>query len=255
MVPNRFIMYANCQGYLNNKCLIENVVNVWKPMIICLTETHIVDTIDQKELQIHGYTLENCVSDNTRTGGVLILIQSNIKYKVLRNEVSGNYSWMLSVELTVYNKKYLVSAIYHSPQKSDGEFLQYFNEFLDNTTENNGTAIIVGDFNINLKKDTYYSKIMKDTIYQHGLYQLVQDYTRITDTSKTLIDYIITNDKNLQHEVHLTPKVSDHSDHSILTVKLLKGITRDITAMNFKTFYCKQLGIIASVTWMYYVKP
>jgi exonuclease III len=52
-----------------------------KPLILCLSETHLTKTITDKEIRINGYNYEQCPSENTRTGGVIIFIKRN-KYKV-----------------------------------------------------------------------------------------------------------------------------------------------------------------------------
>jgi exonuclease III len=52
-----------------------------KPLILCLSETHLTKTITDKEIRINGYNYEQCPSENTRTGGVIIFIKRH-KYKV-----------------------------------------------------------------------------------------------------------------------------------------------------------------------------
>jgi exonuclease III len=52
-----------------------------KPLILCLSETHLTKTITDKEIRINGYNYEQCPSENTRTGGVIIFFKRN-KYKV-----------------------------------------------------------------------------------------------------------------------------------------------------------------------------
>ena len=51
-----------------------------------------------------------------------------------------------------------------------------------------------------------------------GLWQIVKDFARITQNSKTLIDLIYTNDKDAQVVVSRTPKISDH-DILVMTKK------------------------------------
>jgi exonuclease III len=53
-----------------------------KPLILCLSETHLTKTITNKEIKINGYNYEQCPSENTITGGVIIFIKQRHKYKV-----------------------------------------------------------------------------------------------------------------------------------------------------------------------------
>ncbi|XP_057671238.1 uncharacterized protein LOC130902970 [Diorhabda carinulata] len=77
--------------------------------------------------------------------------------------------------------------------------------------------IILGDFNIDLASNHFYSIKLNDLIAKHGIYQLIDKYTRVTRISSTKIDLLLTNQKNINYEVLTTPKITDHS---IITVDL-----------------------------------
>lgn len=186
------------------------LVEKFRPAVLCLSETHVDKEVYDKELKINGYKLEKCLTHNRRTGGVLVYIKKEFQFKKIINEVQGNYIWMLGIEIKIRNKIYQLITIYHPPQTNDNLFLEYVDNFLDDI-ECKGVVIIVGDFNIDYSKDTFYKRKIKDIIYQYGLYQLVNSPTRITKTSSTIIDYIITNEKELNYENWLTPKISDHN--------------------------------------------
>lgn len=67
-------MYLNCQGYLNNKDQLLLLIRNNKPLIVCLTETHITEHIMEEEYKVDGYNVEICNTKNSRTGGVSILL-------------------------------------------------------------------------------------------------------------------------------------------------------------------------------------
>lgn len=75
--------------------------------------------------------------------------------------------------------------------------------------------IILGDFNIDLLKDTCYSKQLKRKIDDWGMKQLITKPTRITENSKTLIDLVITNNCNLKADSVIDNSVSDHNNIEI----------------------------------------
>ncbi|XP_056646410.1 uncharacterized protein LOC130451424 [Diorhabda sublineata] len=77
--------------------------------------------------------------------------------------------------------------------------------------------ILLGDFNIDLASNHFYSIKLNDLIAKHGIYQLIDKYTRVTRISSTKIDLLLTNQKNINYEVLTTPKITDHS---IITVDL-----------------------------------
>lgn len=200
---------------MNNKDQITLLVAEWKPIILCLVETHVDSNISLRELEISEYKIENCTTTNRRTGGVLIYVKKEYRYKVNLRQNMELYLWILSIEINIMNEKYLICAIYHPPQVNDNLFLEFFENYLENVINFTGTLLIVGDFNFDFKKDTFYSNKMKSMVYKYGLYQLVRLPTRITQHSSTLIDLIITNEKHLVHEVNNTPKISDHCILSI----------------------------------------
>lgn len=76
--------------------------------------------------------------------------------------------------------------------------------------DKNNSVILIGDFNINYANEDGYVKKFKQLINLNGMKQLIQDYTRITQKTKTIIDLIISNDHYLKTGVKSEPKISDH---------------------------------------------
>ncbi|KAL3275104.1 hypothetical protein HHI36_019875 [Cryptolaemus montrouzieri] len=69
-------------------------------------------------------------------------------------------------------------------------------------------------------------------VQRSGVYQVVQECTRITNTCASTIDLIITNDKYTKHRIHQTPKIAEHSNMTVPSdkMKFKSGTVRD---MNF----------------------
>lgn len=209
---NNEIIYFNCQGYINNRDQIKLLVQKSGPLFVCLTETHITDNILDCEFQLDGYRTEQCTTENSRTGGVILYISNRVKYENVKRLKQDNFLWLISIKFKLRNHatNYMLSVIYHPPKKEDSKFIKIFEDYLQELSEINGNQIILGDFNYDLLKDTYYANRIKDIIYKTGYKQMVTDPTRITSESATLIDYVITNIKQLQLKVNLSPKISDH---------------------------------------------
>lgn len=90
------------------------------------------------------------------------------------------------------NKLINIIGLYRSPSGS----VKQFYEFINNTNINFNNTIIMGDFNIDLIKTTYKSKLMSNSFIDNCLKQLVKSPTRITTTSSTLIDYCLISKYN-----------------------------------------------------------
>ena len=63
----------------------------------------------------------------------------------------------------------------------------------------NNDIIIAGDFNIDWQSDFYKSKL-ESILNDNGQKQIMKEFPRITKNSKTLIDYIVTNNEMVDHE-------------------------------------------------------
>ena len=55
---------------------------------------------------------------------------------------------------------------------------------------------MAGDFNIDWSKEGTYKNRLKCVFSDYGLKQRVNDYTRVTASTKTIMDYVIINNTN-----------------------------------------------------------
>ena len=81
--------------------------------------------------------------------------------------------------------------IYHPP--NDKKFLQKFKMILNDICHRSN-ILLIGDFNIDLSNcDKALTRDFTETLVSHNLINHIKDYTRITYSSKTLIDLAITS--------------------------------------------------------------
>lgn len=180
-----------------------------------MSETRVTEDIENTEIQVDNYNVIRCNSKSRRTGGVLIYIMKGIQYNIFRTFVlEGNY-WCKILKVIVATSVWFIGCIYHSPSSSDAVFLDDFEELCEDVFLPNRCCILVGDFNLDLLSNSFYVNKIKNTLLKCGLKQLITEPTRITDTSETLIDFVITNKNNVVATVHTCPKVTDHSTLSI----------------------------------------
>ena len=87
-----------------------------------------------------------------------------------------------------------------------------FTEMMDRVAFQSKEIILLGDFNIDLKKTTKNKQIpcLKITL-THNLHQLVESLPRVTQNSKTLIDHIYVS-KSWNTTETCVP-ISNKSDH------------------------------------------
>ena len=107
-------------------------------------------------------------------------------------------------------KPLLVGYVYRNPASSQG-WPDYFISMMDKVTECNANNLLLGDFNIDLFKQP---PAWNNTTALFGLEQLVEEATRVTKSSATLIDHIYTNNKQQVSKVKVVE--SGISDHSVI---------------------------------------
>lgn len=226
-------MYLNIQGLAQNKTELEWIICQWKPIVICISETHVTEEFHNNEVNIKEYNTIITYSTSKHTGGTIIYVKKEYKYKEILNETIYMNMWLSGIELNIKNCKYDVLNVYHSPSSSDANFLGRLEEILEEYSTKTDILILVGDFNINIAKNTYYSNRLNNIIRNNGLYQKVDKFTRITKESATIIDLMITNEKEIPFQIHLTPKITDHC---ILTVYLKNDNNQESFTKKFRNF-------------------
>jgi len=71
-------------------------------------------------------------------------------------------------------------------------------------------CVLIGDFNIDLMKDSFYTRKLTTEMSFLGVKQYIDKLTQVTKDSKTLIDLVFANSK-VNCKVYEKPKITDHS--------------------------------------------
>ena len=108
------------------------------------------------------------------------------------------------------NKNKILMGVIYQPPGSDDNIWEYISQCIEEVLIDYGhDIIIVGDLNDNLLTDG--NSTLQDIINNYGLTQVITEPTRITPTSQTLLDPIITNNEHfIESSGVLDPICSDH---------------------------------------------
>ena len=112
-----------------------------------------------------------------------------------------------------------IGVIYRPPHLSTSEFITDFNEMVGSCDYCSKTCYILGDLNINLmnvENDNQCADFM-NVLYSYSLLPTIDIPTRISSTSATLIDNVITNDSNPMNSAVITFDISDHLPICLVT--------------------------------------
>lgn len=182
----------------------------FKPAIVLLSETRTVPEMYDAEFHINNYNFIRCDSDSRHTGGVAMYIHENINFKIISN-CEKERAWFLAIHIIKgYHTTGIFGVVYRSFQTTNPVFLNNFDEWLENVINHNKQNFIFGDCNIDVKSNEFYSVKLKQLIADNRLVQIVDDHTRVTCNSKSLIDVLITNSKGIRYEIVKEHQISDH---------------------------------------------
>ena len=240
----RAVQCDECDRWFHAKCINMNhheyldisTLAAYRSCMDCLfpnfdvptrSETWLSSNISDCEVTIPGYTLvrkDRNGSTKLNGGGVLFYIRDNILFTV-KKDLATNKEELLWVEINRSKcKPLLIAAAYKPPNVKEANFLETLsNSFAKIDLDKNG-LVLMGDFNIDQHGKSSASRLLKSFAVVNDMKQLINEPTRITEYSKTLIDLIFTNreHKIVQSDVIHTTL----SDHSLVYCMMKGGIPK-----------------------------
>ena len=215
-----FICHLNVRSLLPKVEQIRYVVDYADIDILCLNETWLDADIGLHEFSIDGYVAVN-KPRNRHGGGVLVYVKNNVSFK-RRLDLEVDDLECIWLQLTFGKQVILLCSMYRPPSMGS----DYYDTMLDSielATLEDKMVILTGDLNFNYSNE---KKMDVNPLYfiesANNLTQLVSDYTRVTPTSKSIIDVILSS----HPESHLCTGIGKiaMSDHYLVytVVKSIK---------------------------------
>ena len=118
----------------------------------------------------------------------------------------------LFVEINISSSKvFIVGVIYRPKESNYNLFNQQLDEVLFKLNGNKKDGFLLGDYNINIGKNTKAKNDFLNTLHSYSFFPTINQFTRVKESTKSIIDNIITNISTTK----LTSGViiSDISDH------------------------------------------
>ena len=175
-----------------------------KPYFMALNETKLDDTIGSAELSISNYH-EIIRKDRTRYDDIIV------------REIEA-----LPVDIEISNGKSMSVATWYRPE-GPVEIFDHVETLISRIDCENKECIITGDINCNLLSEfpDNSTKHLTKLLQTYNFTQLVDEPTRTTMDTETLIDHVITKrpDANLEYGV-ITCGISDH--HVVYVTRFIK---------------------------------
>ena len=210
--------FAELSEFINTLSL-----NNCNPCIIALQELWALQ--DPDVFHLNGYhKLVFKSRENSQGGGVGLYIANDLKFKNrpdLSIFVDKIYE-SIFIEISLPKCKKLIVGSVYRPNSSyinvtASEQLTLFNDqmlsVLSAINDNNSTAYILGDFNLDVLKLCNHGPTSEyvENLFSMGYLQLITKPTRCSGPSATLIDHILTNEaKNSYNSGIIITRISDH---------------------------------------------
>ena len=158
----------------------------------------------------------------------MCLLPTNIPYEEF-NLTTNIESLSIRCHISKQDELLLV-ILYNPPSKSKRDFIKEMDSFLNQLNDTGKHVLICGYMNINTSEDNSISNDYNNTILTNGFAQLINEATRITTTTSTIIDHIITNNpsdnanvEDIQISDHKITKADLHIHHKFQDMKLRKA--------------------------------
>ncbi len=192
--------------------------------VIAISETWLTDNISLAELDLDGYQEPFCRHRGARGGGVMVYVKQDL-VAIPRQDLNLPSVEMLWLEIKVQNRRIMFGTFYRAPGQSAMEVDDYIS-FIDQTldkvlNENPDMVILIGDFNdkcMTWDGDHSESEMgykFYNLINDRGLFQHVDEPTRVTETCSSLLDLIISDSPGFIENVSTLPPLSD-LDHCVI---------------------------------------
>lgn len=176
--------------------------------ILAITESFLNDTYSDHEISLPGYKIIRRDRVGREGGGIVIYIDNNTAF-LRRKEFEVDDIEVIWLEIKPsYSKSILLCLIYRPPN-AKADWISSFHNMLNLPYSSCHDIVIIGDFNFNMLVGG--NNAWKNTVCHFNLKQVVNQPTRVTETTISMIDHIYTTEERLVNDVTVPHiRISDH---------------------------------------------
>ena len=207
--------------------------------ILAINETRLDSSILNGEVSIPGYTLER--KDRNRSGGgVALYIRDSINYKRLNDLPDANLE-LISIQVSKPRVKPFIVCTWYRPPGSTVDLMDRFEAVLQKLDSYQMEIDVIGDINCNVgvtPPDCSTQKLL-DICETYQYSQLIDQPTRITKHTSSIIDLFLTNNPLYFSDIGVSDiGISDHClVYAVRKICTPKSNPKIILSRCFKNFF------------------
>ena len=198
------VSHMNINSLRRKRDVVIKYIEDVKPLIIAISETWLDPNFPTSHVQIDGYNLvrnDRGLKNKNKTrymqaGGVACYIHQSFTSKVLFMSKISNIAETEFLVLEIASSsaagasKLLLAVVY---RHEEGHVLTEFFNVIDDLAQSYKNIIILGDFNVNVLKNTFHSRHLIDAINERSLYLVPYGATNFSNNAATSIDLAIVD--------------------------------------------------------------
>ena len=204
------VLSVNVRSLLPKIDLLRSLCSVESYDIVAICESWLSADVLNSEICIDGYnTIRK--DRNRHGGGVLLYIKNSIPYTHL--QIQHPDLELIMAECHIKSRLYTLGVFYRPPSSSTTQISRLHDILSLLRPQNLSNLVLCGDFNIDQTGNASpLSKVLHDLSLDFNISQVVQEPTRVTATTSSLIDLVLlSNPSSLESCSTLSPiGTSDH---------------------------------------------
>jgi hypothetical protein len=195
-----------------------------------------------------GYNLITADRKFSRGGGVGMYLKQELSYhtihKMSKNLPAHFEHLLIKFKGKSYHDSIILGVLYKPPKLSVTDWIENFQILIQEIIQDSSNSFLLGgDFNIDLlSENNAHKKLFLDLLLSFNLNQSINQPTRCTTNTETLLDLFISNNTNsiCQSGILPHPPIADHETIYII-LKIMKPKNCPITKIirNTKHFIAK----------------
>lgn len=184
--------HVNVRSLLANFLSLQDHLLQKRYDVLGVTETWLHGGVGNEAVNIAGYTFVRLDRSFKRGGGVGFYIRDNIKFSMILSDSTDcvEHLWL---KVVVARYTYAVGVLYRPPSSSQEQFLIKFEDCLVTVYNDYTNIICLGDFNIDMLNGGSSAGTLGSLADTFDLRQVIQEPTRISRTTVSLIDLVFCN--------------------------------------------------------------